>query len=75
MAREHNSVHQWLRGGIDAPDRLARQEINVWELPALPTVVDLRMAAKAMHVGRSRMDEPTGRGGFPCRLLIGEVRR
>ncbi|WHM36005.1 helix-turn-helix domain-containing protein [Streptomyces sp. BPTC-684] len=46
------------------------------ELLALPAVVDLRMAAEVLHVGRTKAYELARHGRFPCPLLrIGKTYR
>ncbi|GGU22353.1 hypothetical protein [Streptomyces violascens] len=63
------------QGGIDASsEHVAQKEtttqgITVRELLALPAVVDLRMAAKVLHMGRSKAYELAQHGRFPCPLL------
>jgi hypothetical protein len=77
MTDEWNPRRQHrIPGGIHAPDQVAGKGITVRELLALPAVVDLCMAAKVLHVGRTTAHGPARRGEFPCPLLrIGNARR
>jgi hypothetical protein len=69
MTHERKSAQHPACGGIDASDHLARQGITVRELSALSAVVDLRMAAAVLHVGRSKTYRLARRGEFTWPLL------
>lgn len=69
MTNERNPARHPARGGIDASDHLARQGITVRGLSALSAVVDLRVAAEVLYVGRGKAYRPARRGEFTWPLM------
>ncbi len=43
--------------------------LSLEDLRGLPAVVDLRTAARAFGLGRTRAYQLAARGAFPCRVL------